>query len=97
MQSLDEEVNDLINDEDLVDSEDERQEQEEAKEQFELNLTFTTPLPNSFRTLLVVPNGNPQALVKIIMHDRLQEIGKAEATYHEKKHDVLKIQYSAEH
>lgn len=97
MQSLDEEVNDIINDEELVDSEDERAAQEEEKEKFELKVTFSTPVPQLIRTVLVTPSGNAQALSKIILGyghtagDRLKEIGKAEATYHEKSHEILKI------
>eukprot|EP00347_Sterkiella_histriomuscorum_P009862 403339590 len=97
MQSLDEEVNDIINDEELVDSEDEREAQEEQKEKFDLQLTFTTLVPQLIRTILVAPHGNAQALSKIILGhgltggDRLKEIGKVEVTYHEKTQEVLKI------
>lgn len=45
MQSLDEQMNDIINDEELVDSEDEREKQEEEKEKFESTVTFATLLP----------------------------------------------------
>jgi len=55
MQSLDEEVNDIINDEELVDSEDERQKQEEEKEKFELSLSFSSLVPQQLRSVLVIP------------------------------------------
>jgi len=50
-------MNDLINDEELVSSEDEREKQEELKEQFENSVTFSTPVPSQFKTMLVCPPG----------------------------------------
>ncbi|CDW90540.1 UNKNOWN [Stylonychia lemnae] len=97
MQSLDEEVNDIINDEELVDSEDEREKQEEEKEKFELSITFSTPVPQQLKNIVLAPQGHPQALTKIVLHGKLLEIGKVEATYHEKKSEALKIFYTAEH
>ena len=96
MQSLDEEMNELINDEDLVNSEDERDKQEEEKEKFELKVTFTTPVPQLIKSVLVCPLGQAQALAKIIFHTKLSEIGKAEANYHGKTTEILKIQYAAD-
>lgn len=97
MQTLDEEVNDIINDEELVDSEDERAEQEEEKEKFELTISFSTPVPQLIRTVLIAPHGNAQALTRIILGhgqaggDRLKEIGKVDVKYHDKTQEVLKI------
>jgi len=97
MQTLDEEMNELCNDEDLVTSEDEREKQEEEKEKFEVNVTFTTPVPQLLRAIVVCAHGNAQALSKVIFHDKLIEIGKAEAKYHEKTTEILKIYHLADH
>lgn len=97
MQSLDEEMNDIINDEELVESEDEREKQEEEKEKFENTITFDTPVPSQVKTILVCPHGQAQALSKIIFHDKMIQIGKTETLYHEKKHETLKILYSSEY
>lgn len=90
-------MNELINDEDLVNSEDEREKEEEEKERFTVTVTFTAPVPQLLKSIVVATHGQASALAKIIFHEKLTEIGKAEVDYHEKKTDILKIQHSAEH
>ncbi len=78
---------------DFVDSDDENEKKDEEKEKSVSVLTITGSLPQQVKNILVLEHGNAQALSKIIFHDKIEEVGKAETTYKEKTQDTLKIYY----
>jgi hypothetical protein len=79
---------------DVLSSDEEEEKIQEDKEKFTATLTIGDAAKAGIKNLIVTPEGNAQALTKILFDgDRLTEIGKVEVEQKEKTKEVLKIFY----